>query len=94
MGRYVPAAVEYVVYRGRVRDLGFEGWNHNIRIGERAVTFPWLAPRHPLERPLTSHSPPSLVGCGKHIDSCLTGIAMEDRCKCKPCCQADFDARH
>lgn len=30
-------------------------------------------------------------GCGKHIDSALKGVAMEDRCKCKSCTQQEQD---
>ncbi len=31
-------------------------------------------------------------GCGRHIDGCLADVAIADRCKCKACCQKDFDA--
>ena len=31
------------------------------------------------------------IGCGKHIDTALADVPLEQRCKCKACCQADFD---
>ena len=36
-------------------------------------------------------SKPSWWGCGRHIDSALCGVPVEDRCACRPRTQEEHD---
>lgn len=35
---------------------------------------------------------PTWAGCGRHIDSALSGVPIEERCACKPNTQESYDA--
>ena len=36
---------------------------------------------------------PTWSGCGRHIDSSLAAVPVDDRCSCKPRTQAEFNRR-